>query len=455
MRTERGTTERAGAKNGRKIALNRGLRAIVALVFVATGCGSAVSTVLAGKVAGDVVEDARQAANELLGQAERSGSALIARSANEMSVLAANATQMLGSELGTNVEKLSTEHRLLLEQLDQTRRTAESMKAGAFDVKDSTVLDLQRLLGDSVIGAEYSFLVQRVEGITQLRKPGGEYVISVTGIGFGTDSDRLTSKITSVKVDGKPVRFRETKARAWLSHIAIPQPLVEPLFKEHALEVVPVTIDVAVDRKNRIWGSKATQHQVPLYVTLMPRAAGQITVSYGGPRKDWVVVANQQYSYTTPDHHQRGDIRKFAYQDSRVIEADKRFVGPFTYTHQGEGCPWTEVSSLGTLENGRRLNLAVQVWGSPCTHFYGAAVEEYKVVGEYHNAKSYDLQYGQNLVVELPPDATFWRVQGITSMLQDVDLVNKGSDSTLVFKDLIDSGNVRRVVYQVVLPDGV
>jgi hypothetical protein len=432
--------------------------AVIASTVFSTivGCGNPVSTVLAGKAARDVVEDARRAGNELIGQAERSGSALIGRSANEMSVLAANATQVLGDELDTKVEKLSTEHRLLLEQLDQTRRAALDLKAGAFDLKDTMVLDLHRLFGDTFLSAGYSFLVQKVEGIAQLRKDGGDYTIQILGIGFGTDSDRLRSRVTGLTIEGRSIRFRESKPRAWLSQISIPQPLLESHFKEHALNIVPAFLTIVVDRKNRLFGWSNSTHTLPLYLTLMPRSAGQVTVSYGGPTKDWIKVTDrQQYSYTTPDHHQSGDIRKFAYQDSRAIESEKRFVGPFYYTHQGEGCPWTEVTSLGVLENGRRLNLAVQVWGSPCTHFYGAAVEEYRVVGEYKGAKTYDLYYGQNVVVELPADVTYWRVQGRTATLENIDIVNKSSDRNLTFKDSIESGNVKRVVYQVAKPDGV
>jgi hypothetical protein len=433
-------------------------RLLILLCFLlafSVGCDP-VSTTLAGKSARNVVEDARRAGNELMGQAERSGSALIGRSANELSVLAFNATQVLGDQLDKNVEKLSTEHRLLLEQLDQTRQAALEFKAGAFDLKDSLVLDLHRLFGDTWLSSGYSFLVQRIDGITQLRKPGGEYTLQLLGIGFGTDSDRLSSRVTEVTVDGVAVRFRESKTRAWLSQISISQPSLEPYFKEHSLALVPALVSVSVDRKTRLFGWNNSVHVLPLYLTLMPRSAGQVTVSYGGPKKDWVrTTEKEEYSYGTPDHHQEDDIRKFPYQDSRALEGDQRYVGPFTYRHEGEGCPWTEVTSLSVLENGKRLNLAVQVWGSPCTHFYGAAVEEYRVVGEYEGAKSYDLQFGQNLVVELPPDATYWRIQGRTSTLQEIDVINRGSDKVLTFKDLVDSGSVRRIVYQVAKPDGV
>ena len=421
------------------------------------GC-SAVGVFATGKVAKDVISDANSAGNSLIYSARNAGDALAARFGNELTVGAANATYLLGEEVDKKLSRLSTENRLVLERLDTLTQTLKDTKTGAFELKDAIALDLTTQVGDLAIWAKKDFVLQRIDGIAQMQKEGGDYTLRFTGIGFGPDSSDRSARIKQLTLAGKQFAdFRENRPRAFTTEIYIPRSVLRG--DEHRVSIIPVDLDVEVTSK-RLLGRKPTTYPVHLQITLMPRFAGTLIVSWKQPVFDWITInPRQEYVETTGDHNQRGDIRRFPYNWPKRVDDNHRFLGPVSCPNnshpENRNCDWSECKSVSLLENDKVLNLSIEAWGSPCTYRFWAPLQERKPTGEQSVEKPYDFVYGANLVVELPQDVTYWRLQGKTITFQPVDVVAEGTDKLLTFRDLIQSGAVQRVVYSVAVPPGV
>src|SRR5690606_950123 len=144
----------------------------------------------------------------------------------------------------------------------------DKLSTEAFDLKITTVLDINGRMGDDLTWGMANFFIQNIAGILQLYKNTGlgfeanycecknkeqkltphtealvypqkgskdianNYKLKITGIGFGTNSDKSETKtkrilINNTEVD--PRMFSESKVAAYQSEIIISKEVVNKL----------------------------------------------------------------------------------------------------------------------------------------------------------------------------------------------------------------------------------
>jgi len=438
------------------------LVALASTVWSLHGCASAgplgavapvAGPVIAKKAAKDVIDDAEKAGQNLLSQAERTGNALAARFGNELTVAAANTVLLAGGELDRLVDQLSKEASIAINALSELTEQANSFQKGAFELKDAMALDLRGAMGDiRFFVSKTDFMIQRIDGITQLEsKRGGEYKLVVTGLGFGPNTSKSRNRITAFKLHGSQVTFTENRPRANRTEFNLPNAALH--FKDNQIVFEPLEISGIVETKKMLgWSSK--EYKVPVRLTLMPRFAGRIKVMFATDKLDWVAVTPEpaRYTYTTPDHNCSKDCRFFPEGAQKLVAANQRFFNPQIFGREGEGCGWTRNQRATILGGGTILDFWTEAQGSPCTYTYGATIQELKIVGEVPGSKDYNLQFGENLVVDLPAGTKFWRLRGATTAFQTIDVVMDQSGEILKYRRTVDSGTRKRVVYYVAPP---
>jgi hypothetical protein len=185
---------------------------------------------------------------------------------------------------------------------------------------------------------------------------------------------------------------------------------------------------------------------------LMPKVAGIIKVTHKRPTQVWVEVDPKRRAgvWTSPDHHPSS--RFIAYNQPFRVPLNQRFTAPVFYEHQGEGCGHTQGNRVEILENGHDLHFYVEVQGSPCTFTWGGRLEELRAGEDAADTFSVDLEYGRNVVLEFPPDVTYWRLEGTSATLEPIDAVGQQDSGPLKYASAYESGGKKYVVYSVAAP---
>jgi hypothetical protein len=275
---------------------------------------TAVVAVLAGNKVSDIVQDVRETGTALLDQANHTGNALIARSANEANVLSRNLSILLRDNLDKTFDDLSEERKILLIEAEKLRQDLKSIGDGAYEIKNTTALDLNALLSKAPF-VEDKFFLQAVRGLSYLPQKS-DYVIDVYATTLGIQEDVRTKIIIEKVANGKntpieKVRVDQSQQR-FLARIHIPHDELSSLVQDAKLNVVELNMGFNITRKKGWWiFSKDVTEKVdiPIYISLFPRLAGVMTVETKVPTYDWKHVGSTERSYSTPNRNCRNNCR--------------------------------------------------------------------------------------------------------------------------------------------------
>lgn len=423
--------------------------------------GGAIAVIAGGEYVKNILKQFEVTANLLMSNANNTGNVLIAKTANELDVTAKNLNLLLEKDLEKTFSSLSTENQKLLNQIESFRLTAEKITNSAFELKDAMIVDIKKVAGDIAPWSKSTFFVQRVDGITQIKQEQADYRIRIMGIGFGFNSDKYESGIKSVTVNGTAISgFTENKLSANESELVISYSMINNQVAEAKNSQMKLLVTVETKVKKGFLKKKwvAKDYTLPVTVTILPRRICAVSVSYTIPKSDWVtVVPFSQYNYTTPNHHQsKKPIVHFTYEQEHKLPDNQRFLAPVPnyQSASGEGCPWTSFNAIDVLQNGKLLKAKFETWGYPCTYYYGAAIQELKEVGnEDKSLPDICIEYEKNIIIELPKDTKFWRIQALTADFKTVDIIGQNNYGNLIrFKNTIPVGDKIRVVYEINLP---
>jgi hypothetical protein len=423
--------------------------------------GAVVGVIAGGEYVKDILKQFETTANQLMSNAQSTGNALIAKTANELDVTVKNLNLLLEKDLDKVFSKLSTENQKILNQIEAFRLTAEKMTSSAFELKDAMVVDIKKVVGDVTPWAKSNFFVQRVDGVTQLKQDQSDYKIKVMGIGFGFDSDKSKSRIKAVSINGEVItNYSETKISANESELIISYSTINHHIADNVNSQIKVVMMVESQIKKgfllKKW--KSEDFTLPVTITIIPRQICSVQVSYSIPKYDWVTITSfSQYNYTTPNHHQsKKPIVHFTYEQEHRLPDNQRFINPVMHSSgaAGEGCPWTNFNSLDILQNDKLLKAKFETWGYPCTYYYGARIQEYQEVGsEELILPDICIEYEKNIVIELPKNAKFWRIQAKTADFKTIDIIGQSGYGNLIrFSDIVTVGDKMRVIYKVGAP---
>lgn len=412
----------------------------------------------------DVLNKFRQDAELLLNQANSDGNALINRMGNEVNVAVGNADILLQKDLNKTVSQLSDQNSRIIIAIAQLNKTAHELANTAYNIKDATILDLRKILGDYLPFNKSYFYVQRIDGITQLYNDQNDYIISIAGIGFGFDSEKFKSKIIGID-QMNAVEYSEVKNASNLSNVTLKKEKINSLISNPSkITQLKLKLIIQVQRQTGVifhsWETK--NFELPITLSIIPNTTPNIQVKYSMPKYDWVTIPDQDpivYSFSTPNHDQHDqrhdNIRSFTYDDYKSVTQNKRFVNPRLVGATGTGCPWTKLEFIHLEESGTKLHAQFSTWGLPCTYSYGATVQEYKQVGinEDNMQQITGIKYGGNIVVTIPNTCTYWEVNCKSADNNNINIIGPGSyGSLIVFSNIIDDGVNKKIVYNVSYP---
>lgn len=434
------------------------------LLLWVTTCYSQTETIAViagGEYVNDILKQFEITSNQLMNNANNTGNALIAKTANELDVTAKNLNLLLEKDLEKTFNQLNRENQKLLNQIESFRLTAENMTNATFELKDAMVIDIKRVVGDLAPWTRSGFFVQRVDGITQLKQDQADYRIKVMGIGFGFNSDKNESRIKTLSINGNEIEtFSENKLSANETEVMVPYSIINNNTFEDKNAQITIKINIETKTKKgfifKKW--KVKNFNLPLTITILPRQICSVKVSYTPTKFDWVTtVPFQQFNYTTPNHHQEDNpITHYTYEQEHRLPDNQRFINKVSNSQgaSGHGCPWTSFNSLDILQNQKLLKAKFETWGYPCTYYYSATIQEFKEVdADDINLPDTCIEYGKNIIIELPKDTRFWRIQAQTADFKTIDIVGQNNYGDLIrFDNVIIVGNLMRVIYKVNLP---
>ncbi|MDR3511425.1 MAG: hypothetical protein P4L73_07320 [Caulobacteraceae bacterium] len=265
---------------------------------------AAISAGLADLVGSDLIQKFRQTGQVLLDQANSSGNALIARAANEANVTAQNISFLLKDQQNVAFKNLDTDEQKLIVQAELTREKLSKIADTAYDMKDTTAVDLNYLVSAFPF-VQNRFFVQRISGLSYLDQPG-DYSIRVIASTLGVQEDIATT--IAVALNGRAVSDAtvDQSQQHGVATITLPNGDLKALFDNTSLKIVPAKLTFTVKRRT-FWsfltGPQVNAYDVPIYISLYPHLAATVTVSGSEPKYDWVDIGPKSGTISTPDRN--------------------------------------------------------------------------------------------------------------------------------------------------------
>jgi len=278
------------------------------IVLLVAGCSSStpLDPIISGLVAKDVLDDAEQAANTLLYNAEASVHNEVNHAANEMLVVVAEARRGIGESAEKVCKSLSNDRKAIVQQVYEFAQELEKLEDLSVTIEDNVALDLD-LLVDRVPFLKDRKTIRRLDGIQQLKSERPYYAIEITGSGIGIpQSDRAatirtlsiseTNVISSCKIE--PIDIHRVR-------IKIPNAVLDQHFETDQLAVVKCGIDVGW--KNPETGKLLENIKFPFAVYLYAKIAGVVDVNGERETFGWKSAGFFTQTGSSPNNHCSGD----------------------------------------------------------------------------------------------------------------------------------------------------
>lgn len=437
MVTGPGTRREVECMWKRQVGLAFALVLAVSLSCTGGAAGFVVSGLIAKKVSGDLIADARNAGAQLLAEGRETANAAIIRAGNELTVAADAAARIAGSEANRVVERMSEQNRRLLQGLYDLQSRTASLSRDAFRFKDEAVLDLRAMFAALPLVGE-TFFIQRIEGVTQIEQDA-DYLLEVMGVGLGPDSEKRRS-VVRIKIGGNMVTdARIERVHANTASIRIPAARMRPLVldKEVALVLASFEIECSTREGMWLWNKwKTRSYSVPFTIALYSRYAGSGVTEAKQPRYGWIGVGTERSTTTTGNHHCEshcgGEPTRTGYSVTIKVSStahnpptpnDRRLRNPVLRCISGPCGGWNEVKAVYLSETDSRATGKFDVWSKPTEWELTAQAENYQVVGETTVSGMLELYYGRTTTIEVPAEATFVKISGQLVTKQRFELV--------------------------------
>ena len=415
------------------------LTLVIALSFVvpaspplgATAAG-AVATELATRLVGDIIDDARRQADQLIANGANQGNSLMIAAGNQLNVLVSNLLLQFANEREKMFRELSGVRDDLLVESELMRRALSGAFDRAAELEDVAVVDLSRLAAQFPF-VEQTFFVKSIRGLTLYREPASYNVVLIASL-LGIAEDTRTSvsmRILDHEVENLTV---DQSRRAGTAYIRIPAAALDRHFDDGELRTVAASINVDVERRRGfiIHRWEKERFSVPVQFTLLPEIAGSVTVSSVSPEFGWVADSEQKSTHQTGNHHCerncRGGRTRTTYTASTdvpnpatgnqpVAGAQQLRNARFRCISDGgtDACGgWFYIRYVGIEDGGRRMKAIWDVWSHSTTWELAADRFAWRQTGEAPTTVEIPLRFGQLVEVLLPENATTVRVSGRT-----------------------------------------
>lgn len=361
-----------------------------------------------------VIDDAENASQRLIIQAQQSGNGLVSNAASQLSVLAQTTALILGNDINKSMNQLSQTEQAAVNELKAAIIAANATVGKVYDIEDTTAIDLTRFESGIPFTHTPDFYVKRISNTGMLPQPGNYHVV-VTAYGLGIAND-TKADITGT-LDGKPLIFREVdQTTAGKAILEIPNQVLAPYFSSTKLAVVKMELTVVVSRKG-LFGWKGHSYPVPVYLTLYPPQVATIALRITKPVYDWVDVgAVSSAPMNTPEKdgctdngcraNNSLDLRVVGPTSGLPIVGAQRLKEVHLQCNSGfERCRgWWGNQTLLISDNGTKGTATWLSWTHPQNFTLIGSVQEYRQVGTQQEDHTYALKIDQPQVVPLPPE---------------------------------------------------
>jgi hypothetical protein len=435
-------------------------RTIVVAILLATSTAQAsaaelspLGAVIGGEEAKAVVDKADQLAQNAIASAAREGNGLVAHTASELTILTNNARLMLGSTENTLVKDLGVPEANLLGEISALSHQLDDAQNKAYFIRDVTLVDVSNLTA-ALPFTNVPFFVQKVSGLSQVIGDA-DYKFQVVARGIEAASSESASAV-NVTIDGRPVPAQISVSTRGVADIVIGSSVLNPFFAhEDRATVVKAAFEVTVvthpkKRFLRTPPDTTTKISAPVWVTLYPKYAGEITVTAYVPVLKWVRLdaAHEVKTASMP-------VLTIADFDLRVplgasskTPGAQRIVGAYftcdqTFSAQpngfcGPGAYWTiDVAPTATLDEtyvkGTIKNRGEKLWFT-----LHAVVDELRVDPvQLSDVKRYVLTWDTPIRIELPNGWSNYRIDGKSVTKREIHLnENTSMEPFLKFESL-------------------
>lgn len=237
-----------------------------------------------------VIKDLETTAGNLISQGEAAGNGLITHAGMELDAAARSAELGLGADLNKTVEALGTDEQNVLVSLLSMQQQIQTVTNQAYDIRDTTVIDLTSWEHAWIFAHTPDFYVQAIKG-TGLLPSAGDYHLTVAAYGFEQSSDTkatLSATLNNAPVTLSEIDFTTERGNAILS---IPNAALAPLFSPTDMKLANLSLHVTISRKH-LFGWKSNSYDFPAHLILYPSMAASLILHVKAPVYGWVPVAD-------------------------------------------------------------------------------------------------------------------------------------------------------------------
>jgi hypothetical protein len=444
--------------------------------LLAGSAGSLVTGELAKRVGTELIQEARAAGANLIGQGQHAGDALMIKMGNEVTILADGIARLAGAEASKKVGEMGALLQPKMALLQQLIEESPKYESRAYQLKDAIILDVRANLA-TIKGIGDPFYVQRIEGISQIVSDN-DYTVSIWGTGLGIPSSKLRSTIT-LFIAGKPVSTSPQRPNAHIATFTVPNEILEPHFQGRALGTVDAEFKIRHEVKGWFFWT-ATDHCVPIKLALIPKFAGSITVNATSPKYAWQSIGTRQEVKLTSDHNcprcenppktpYTVTIKGTNSLKTQPIPGDQRLrnargrcvtdVRSFSFlgvkgTADVSACPWTSLAAVTLSENDSRATAQFLVWGSPVTLEVSADAEEWSLTPDTTTAATpYDLFFDDIVEIKVPTGSGVVSVaSGLTFSKERLTFVVGQNTQNLSLQKEVQGPSETSYLYKVLRP---
>ena len=413
-----------------------------AQVFEGVGVvGQVASAALLERSVGQIIQDAKDTANELLANAEGSGNVLMLRAADELNLAVDNALRQVDGVISDTLADLEDPKRDLLLGLAQATQAASDIAAKAYTFKDTLILDTRSLLG-TLPFVKDTLVLQRVDGLSQLAG-AQSYDLTVIGSYVGLPGEDHRTEL-SLSIDGTPLDTLQVDPQEiHIARLRIPNEALAPHFALKSTTFVPIELTVTQTFTERLWGflwsvERVETYTAPLNLALYPAYAGTIEVLARHQIADWTNIAADTRDMTHADHCSSscgghyGTVHSVGYSanglrnppqigDIRITSASCRQISGPGGQNVDEG---TSVSP-----NGASATCRIRFRTQPSTYRLTVQRQQYAWVSEQDQNQEVEMYFGDLIEVRVPKTTTSIRVKGTFSTGEEIDILTSEANA--------------------------
>lgn len=399
------------------------------------GGGAASSAMLARSV-GEIIQEAKSAANELLANAESSGNVLLLRGADELNLSIENATRLFEDQKTKALKDLDEEKRQIMLGLAQIVVTANDLADRAYTLKDTTALDTRSILGNLPFVKE-RLVLQRIDGLSQLSHDG-DYKLRVIGSYVGLPGDGHATAL-SLTVGNKTIGgLRVDPKEIHVAELSIPNSALEGLFKDREIAFVPATLNIEQQFTEPLWGflwdvTEIKDYSAQINLALYPAFAGTLSVKARHKISGWKDIEGDHREMTHSDHCRRkcgghhGTVHAVGYSEtgtrSPQLIGDRRIVGAGCSQISGPG-GFDVHEGTSVSPNHAQATCRVRFRTQPTTWRLSVNRQIFDWISEQEDEQDAEFYFGELLEIRVPIETTIIRIEGALTTGEKVDFLS-------------------------------